>query len=222
MKFYRYAGGTMKRTAYILIGAWCLLLPLMFIGCGGSGSGSPGSKGTEDTGVIVDAFIVPVYLGGNTNSVDVFQDLCDPGPPPEFEPFTTHSALVTFTARLININPTIQPGNLYIEKYTIRYFRNNDSIGAPPIETYEGFKTITITPPLEGEGVTEFTDTLTFVDLVRKDQYAEDILTGQYTSSLAYINNYTAFYTFQGKNEYGEKFKFEAQVEFEIGSFLNC
>ena len=212
----------MKRTAYIIIGVWCLLLPLMFMGCG-SGSGSPGSKGTEDTGVIVDAIIVPVYLGANTNSVDVIQSVCDPGPPPEFEPFTTHSAAVTFTARLINPDPTIQPGTLYVEKYTIKYFRNNDSIGAPPIETYEGFETITITPPLEGEGaITEVTTTLVFVDLVRKDQYAEDILSGQYDSSLALINNYTAFYTFQGKNEYGEKFKFEAQVGFEIGSFLNC
>ena len=212
----------MKRTAYIIIGVWCLLLPLMFMGCGGSGSGSPGSKGTEDTGVIVDAIIVPVYLGGNTNSVDVIQDVCDPGPPPEFEVFTTHSADVTFTARLINPTPTIQPGNLYIEKYTIKYFRNNDSIGAPPIETDTRFKTIVIAPPLEGTGITEVTDTLFFVDLVRKDKYAEDMLSGQYSSSLAFINNYTAIYTFQGKNEYGEKFKIEAQVDFEIGWFDNC
>jgi len=208
----------MKRTAYILIGAWCLLLPLMFMGCGGSGSGSPGSKGTEDTGVIVDAIIIPTYLGGNTNSVDAFRGICDEDP----EPFTTHSALVEFTARLINPAPTIQPGNLYIEKYTIRYYRNSDSIGAPPIETDTRFKTIVITPPLEGTGTTAVSDTIFFVDLVRKDQYAEDMLSGQYDSSMAYINNYTAIITFQGKNEYGEDFKIEAQTDFEIGNFDNC
>ena len=210
----------MKRTAYILLGAWCLLLPLIFMGCG-DGSGSPGSRGSEDTGVIVDAIIVPTYLGANTNSVDAFQDICDPGPPPEAEVFTTHSATVTFTARLINTDPTIQPGTLYVEEYTIRYFRNNDSIGAPPIETDKRFKTIVITPP-DGEGVTEVTDTLFFVDLVRKDKYAENMLSGQYSSSLAFINNYTAIYTFKGKNEYGEDFKLEAQVDFEIGWFDNC
>lgn len=205
-----------------MIGVLCLLLPLIFLGCGGGGSGSPGSKGTEDTGVIVDAIVVPTYLGGNTSSVDAFQSVCDPGPPPEFEPFTSHSAAVTFNARLINPEPTIQPGTLYVEKYTIRYFRNNDSIGAPPIETDTRFASIVITPPLEGTGTSSVTVTLSFLDLVRKDQYALNMESGQYTSSLAFINNYTAFYTFQGKNEYGEDFKIEAQVEFEIGNFLNC
>ncbi len=191
-------------------------------GCGGGdGPGSPGSEGTEDTGVILNAYVTPVYLGENTPDVDAFQDICDPGPPPEYESFTDHYATVTISARLINPNATFQAGNLYVEKYTIEYRRSTDSIGSPPIETYVGYSTILIPAPT-GTGVTTVEAPVMFVDLIRKDKYKADVTSGQYTSGLSYINNYTAIYTFEGKNDFGDKFKFKTQVDFSIGWYLNC
>ena len=197
-----------------------LFVASLLIGCGG-GSGSPGSHGTEDTGVKIDATIIPVYLAANTYSVDVQQDICDVGPPPVFETFTDHGATVTFAATLINPNSTFQLGKLYVEKYTVEYRRSTDSIGSPPIQTDTRFRTIVITPPT-GAGTTEVTDTLIFVDLLRKDQYRTDVLSGQFSSGLSLINNYTAIYTFEGKNEFGTGFSFKAQTDFQIGNFDYC
>ena len=213
-------GGKMKRRYLIFIMYWLLLTGILY-GCGGAGPGSPGSSGIEDTGVQLDAIITPTYNGANTYSVDAFQDVCDVGPPPTYEVFTDHSATVTITARLINPTATFTPGILYIEKYTVQYRRLNDSIGTPPIETFIGPQSITITPP-SGAGTTTTTTSVVLVDLLRKDQYATDVTSGQYSSGLAYLNNYVAIYTFEGQNEYGKHFSFKAQVQFQIADFDNC
>jgi hypothetical protein len=209
----------MKRRYLIFIMYWLLLTGILY-GCG-AGPGSPGSSGIEDTGVQLDAIITPIYNGANTYSVDAFQDVCDLGPPPTYETFTDHGATVTITARLINPTATFTPGILYIEKYTVQYRRSNDSIGAPPIETFTGYQSIVITPP-SGTGTTTTTTTVLLVDLNRKEQYNEDVTSGQYSSGLSYINNYTAIYTFEGQNEFGKHFSFKVQVPFQIGWFDYC
>jgi hypothetical protein len=211
----------MKKRSLLRFLLYISILSVVLYGCGG-GAGAPGSQGTEDTGVIVDATVTGLYLTELTNSIDVFQDVCSAGPPPEYEEFTDHQAEVTFTASLINPNPTIKPGTLYIDKYTVEYKRSTDSLGAPPIEIDTRFDTIVIVPPLSGTGVTSTTTTVTLIDLVRKEKYGDDVLSGRYDYHSAYINNYTAIYTFYGKNEYGEKFTAKAQLNFQIGWFDNC
>jgi len=210
----------MRKNTFLLFTVSCLLSTVFLWGCGG-GSGSPGSNGTEDTGVEVDATITPVYLGGNTYSVDTFQVICDEGPPPVAEDFTDHNATLTMTARLINPNTSFQAGTLYVEKYTVQFRRSSDSIGAPPIQSDTRYNTIVIPAPT-GTGVTSVEATVILVDLIRKDQYTADVTSGQYNSGSAYLNNYTAIYTFEGKNEYGEKFSFKAQTDFQIGNFDYC
>lgn len=210
----------MKRSRFLLVTIYSLLVAVFLWGCGG-GPGSPGSANTEDTGVTLEASIVPTYSGSNSYSVDVVQQICSAGPPPVPEKFTDHGATVTITARLLNPNAQLPPGILYIEKYTVEYKRSSDSIGAPPIETDTRFNSIAIAPPT-GTGTTVVTATLIFVDLKRKDKYLSDMTSGQSTSGLDYINNYTAIYTFEGKNAYGKAFSFKAQTDFHIGSFDYC
>jgi len=210
----------MKRSYFLLFTFYCLLFFTFLWGCGDSGPGSPGSQGTEDTGVILDATIVPLYLGTDTNDVDAFRDDCDANP----EPYTQHDATLTITARLLNPNATFQAGTLYIEKYTVEYRRSTDSIGTPPIEQFTEFKTITIPAPV-GAGSTSVTDTLFFMDLPRKERYKDDMLSGLFSSSMNnpfFLNNYTAIYKFEGQNEFGTKFSFTVQVGFVIGNFDNC
>jgi len=212
----------MKRNYFLLFAGYCLLLVIIISGCGGGGPGSPGSSGSENTGIMLDVSSVQgSYLGKSTYSVDAFQDVCDPGPPTVYEDFTDHNVTVTFTARLINPNSTFQAGKLYIKKYTVEFRRKPDSIGAPPIEFYPGFPTIEIPAPIGASEVVVTTD-IRFVDLIRKDQYAFDMSSGMYSSGSAYLNNYTAIFTFEGQNEFGENFKVKAQMEFQIGNFNNC
>ena len=210
----------MKKNKFLVFAVYCLLSAVFLCGCGG-GAGSPGSEGTEDTGVEVDATITPVYLGANTYSVDAFQVVCDEGPPPVVEDFTDHNATLSMTARLINPSTTFQAGTLYVEKYKVEFRRSSDSIGAPPIQSDTRYKTIVIAAPT-GTGVTTVEDTVILVDLIRKDQYKADVTSGQYNSTSASLNNYTAIYTFEGKNEYGKDFTFKAQTDFQIGSFNYC
>ena len=206
----------MKRTFFAIIALLGFGL-IALAGCG-SGPGSPGSSGSEDTGVMLDASIVPLYNGTNTPSVDAFQDICKSGDP---EIFTDHQATVTINSRLLNPTTKFTPGTLYVQKYTIQYRRQNDSIGAPPIQSDTRYNTIIITPPA-GTATNTVTATLEFLDLTRKFQYHTDVTSGQYTSHGAFLNNYTAIYTFEGQNQFGTYFSFMAQADFQIGNFNNC
>jgi hypothetical protein len=67
---------------------------------------------------------------------------------------------------------------------------------------------------------TETKATVTLVDLIRKAQYLQDILSGRYTTNI--LNNYTAVYTFYGQNEFGKSVTFIVQTDFQIGSFDYC
>ena len=55
-----------------------------------------------------------------------------------------------------------------------------------------------------------------------RQNIASDMLSGIYSSSTCFLNNYTAVYKFEGKNDFGEKFSFEVQADFQIGNFNNC
>jgi hypothetical protein len=217
-------GGKMKIRSLLVIGCYLSFAVFLLCGCG-SGPGSPGSNGSENTGVVLDATITPVYNNNNTVDVDAAQDLCDVGPPPKYEVFTDHDATVTINAKLLNPNTQFTPGNIYIEKYTVEFRRSTDSIGAPPIETVvdgTAGMPIVIVPPT-GTGISTVITTVSFVDLIRKIKYWNDLHSGMYTSSSGSgLNNYTAIYTFKGKNEFGDSFTFTAQTGFEIGDFDNC
>ncbi len=211
----------MKRSYFLLFTVCSLLFSVLLWGCGGAGPGSPGTSGSEDTGVILEATVVPTYKGTDTYSVDAFQQICSEGPPAVYEGIADHSARVTISSRLLNPTSTFQPGTLYIEKYTVEFRRSTDSIGAPPIESDTRYKSIIITPPT-GTGTNTVTDTVILVDLIRKDKYATDMLSGMYTSGSGYLNNYTAIFTFYGQNQFGDSFSFKAQTDFQIGNFDNC
>lgn len=198
-----------------------LLILGLLTSCGG-GPGAPGSCDTEKTGVILDITISPYYQNVNnlTSSVDIVQSTCTFGETEYPEYFADHSSIIDINARLINPNPPIQPGTLYIEKYTIKFIRSNDSIGAPPIESDTRYQTIVVYPPSSGTGSTNTKTIGVLVDLIRKEKYLKDILSGQYNSNLPH--NFTAVYTFEGKNQYGKSFCAVATTSFQIGSYDYC
>ncbi len=213
----------MKKRSFFLLFFIFGISAIFFYGCGGGGPGSPGSDGSEKTGVVLDATITPTYNGEDTYSVDAFRDDCDPEPDvvdPEY--FADHGAVLAVNARLLNPGTTFQPGTLYIEKYTIKYYRSSDSIGAPPIETDVRYISLPITPPPPGSsGFTSVSTTVVFLDLIRKAEYNSDMSSGG-SSSTYYLNNYTAVYKFEGKNDFDEKFSFEVQADFQIANFNYC
>lgn len=213
----------MEKNLRVMISLAALGLTLLW-GCGGGGSGpgSPGSTGSDDTGIEVTATVTGSYLDQDTFSVDVVRTTdCDGDPTTnDPEPFTTHGTTFTINARLLNQNST-NARPLVIESYTVEYRRAQDSIGSPPIETATYFDTISIPVPT-GANVSSVETSGILVDLVRKDAYLTNVLSGQFTSSAALINNYTAIFKFSGQNDLGETFTFQASMPFEIGNFDYC
>ena len=211
----------MKQRYYSLF--FIFLFFLSQVSCGKQ-PGQPGSTG--DTGLILTATLTPFYNAVDTDSVDVQQDVCSPGPPPVLEIFTDHQAIATFNATLERPDLTVLPGTLYIQQYTIDYYRSSDSVGAPPITSDSLYTTIVIPSPAIGSTTpTTVTATLLLVDLTRKAQYLSDMQSGQYTAALGnsdLINNYTAVYTFYGVNDFGDSFSIQATTNFQIGLFDYC
>jgi len=213
----------MKKIFLIVLILGAGIIPLW--GCGGTGPGAPGSSTCEDFGLICSVTITPTYLGTDTTNVDAAQDVCTAGPPPTYEKFTDHGAAVAVSLQLLNPNATITPPNLFIESYTIEYVRSNDSIGAPPIESYTGYVSFSVNPPIPpSTSISTVTQSLIFLDIPRKEKYWQDVTSGAYgstTGSPSFINNYTAIYTIQGQIE-GQNVTITGTTFFSIGDYDNC
>jgi hypothetical protein len=212
---------------FSVFGMMGLLCSALLCGCGGNGPGSPGSQGNEGTGMNISvadiSFVKNTTADTASPNVDAFQEICDPGPPPKFEPFRDHGAVVTFTASLLNPRTTFPVGDLFIGKYTVDFRAKNDSIGAPPIEQFVGFSGVTIPAPA-GTAISSVDASFMLVDLTRKATYATDVTTNPptYTFKSSFINNYTATYTFEGQNANGVHFTLVGQTDFAIGDYNNC
>lgn len=218
--------------------AFILFLISSLWGCGGGGAGAPGSSGSDEIGVLLESYVRPYYIVGDwtitetssnitlegnlTNAVDVTQIDCDPDPNiVEPEPMAEHSGILVVNARLLNPSSPFKPGNLFITEYKVDYFRSTDSLGAPPIESDRRFVTFIIGTPT-GSGNWYSAASVVLVDLVRKNKYVENLNSGMYTSHPGLLNNYTAEYTFYGKDSNNKSFSFKARVDFSIGSYNYC
>jgi hypothetical protein len=222
-------GGEMKKMnkSILLLCLYGLSALIILFGCGGS-VGAPGSSDSAaETGVIIAAGVLPYYTdsGAVMTQVDVVsEDVCDAGPPAVYEFYSDHMANVSITANLFNPNIGFDPLPLYIERYTIDFYRNSDSTGAPPIESVDSGTFIQIVPPTRAvPAATTTTAYIYFVDMGRKAKYKSDIDSGRYTSWGNYYNNYTASVTFYGKNANGKAFTVgPTNVSFNMGHYLIC
>lgn len=180
-----------------------LLTFFLLSGCDGNGD-SPGVK--------MSATITPTYNGANSPSIDATRNICTQGSTTQLEYFSDHTATALISASLINPSDVIKQMTVYIDSYTITYSSHADSPGAPAIQADTRVKGISFI--VSGEGTASIETTLSFVDLIRKNQY--------YTTVGGALNNYSATYTFQGHSENGVHFTFNAQADFQIGNFNYC
>lgn len=213
----------MKKRYFLLFTVYCLLLTLW--GCG-TGPGAPGSTGCEDFGLICEvASITPTYLGADTSDVDAYDGTCGTTTPYTPEPWGDHTATIVINVSLMNPTASVTPPPLFIENYSIQYVALNDSIGAPPIQSYSNSLTLEITPPPTGTPVSTVTQTgLIFVDIPRKNQYWNDMQSGVFSSAMNnpnYINNYSAIYTIQGQIQ-GTTVTMIGTAGFSIGNYNYC
>lgn len=173
-------------------------------GCGGGGGGSS----------ISDKVWYNVSLSikmDSTNArscranVDAFANVCDDG---AF--LIEHLSPVTIT--LTRMDSKVDPGPLYLEKYTITYLPHNP--GSPIIPALTVYHTQQL-----NEGVNPLF--VTVMDVQRKEAFANQFLTGQQSMSALPVG-YTLAYVFYGRNSYGQEWKHEAHAPIFVGQYNEC
>jgi hypothetical protein len=210
-------GGPMK-VRFISIGIISLFLALSLNSCGGSGPGSPSSEGSEDTGVNLTITAVnhsDAGFGdqGDGWDVDIIQDLCDPGPPPDFEPFGNDFAAFTF--RGTPLDPDVPVGDLHIRTYRVEYFPQDP--GAPSMERLNGFNSFTIQPT--GDDI--ISGNFLILDVGRKTKVAQDILSGEFSPQRIPVI-YDMQVTLEGVDDFDNAFKLLFQRTIDLANFDNC
>lgn len=211
-----------------------LMLFCVLNGCGGgtlTGSEMTGSYCANVKGLSICTVSVQPYYGGTgedlnfTTNVDVLPIVdCDPDPNiVKPEPFSDHSALVTFDIRALNPYADIPPNTgIIIERYVIDYRIANDSVGGPPIERFEGWMSLVLPAPLSAATPVSISRGITFVDLPRKYRYYDDLASGRYSSRGGLINNYVATVTFYGRTDTGDRFSIVGNASFSMGAYNYC
>jgi len=210
----------------------CLILsPVLLISCNQVGSNACG--GADNTGVCLGAdSIAPTYNDGNTLNVDIYRDICEPGPPPVDEIFTDHNATVTFSASLIGNAPT-NVTRIRLTRYTISYTLNpgsdNPALGPaiPPFQASNFGTGETIDISVGGTTTID----LSLFDLQQKRDFVctVDAPSDQCTqvfngigASFIDFPSYTAHYTFFGEDDYGNEVFATGATEIKIGHYDYC
>ncbi|GMQ89959.1 MAG: hypothetical protein BMS9Abin10_0298 [Gammaproteobacteria bacterium] len=192
--------------ALVVIGAGLLLSSCDSAGGGGAGGG------VDNNGVFLfTSSIEPEDITGSTKDVDLVQGICDPGPPPEVEPFSDHDALVSFGTFTIDNVPT-NATLIFITNYTIVYTINPNSFPGPVPPSLEVGSGVNIVVPVNGS-----VDAT--VSIFNVQQKVDFVAAGWVPFSEP---SYTATYTFRGEDEFGRSVSTSASTELLLTDFNNC
>jgi len=183
---------------------YAVLLSMALWGCGGGGS----SDSVSDKVWYVVGVSIPM---SNTTprscklDVDTFADTCADG---EF--LLDHTTPATFT--LTRVDTNTDPGTLALENYTIQYVPMNPN--SPVIPSLTVYHTQQLK---EGDN----TVTLEVMDVERKTTFAALFNSGQQSMTILPVG-YTAAYTFNGHNSYGQSWTYHAQAPIFVGEYNEC
>jgi len=189
----------MKRSHFLMFNIYCLLFTLLLWGCG-DGPGSPGGKGSEDTGIETRVVSIthsdPVGDQGDLWDVDFIQDICPDG---KAEKFGNDIANITFHGDQLNPNA---PSNnvLYITNYRVTFLKEDPSSPTIEQDEYGNQAGITIKPNVD-TGPFSFL----ILDSGKKRAIAEDILSGIYIPK-SYPLLYNMKIEIWGQDKYGKDF----------------
>jgi hypothetical protein len=207
-------GGAMKRIHIVVFMSTCIIFSFLLLGCGGSGTGSPGSCNTEDTGV--DARIAGVshtHPPGDTGElwlIDLVMSDCDGEP----ESWGDDYANVTFVG--VPLYDPLLDNILYITNYRVTF--DPLSPEYPPIDeiragTQGAFRII----PNAASNAYPF---LIF-DFGRKFEIQDVISRGVYPPNFPLLYNMTI--EMWGQDNYGQDFCISPIIRvIEVADYDNC
>ncbi len=193
--------------AFILIAGFFIL-----VGCGGSGTGgSPGSSGSENTGIIIQH----VDIIGNDETpedIDVNNHLCPDG---ELEPINAlHREDATLLIEAALVNPAFDTFPASVEQCNITYLRSDDDPAAPIIEAWTVFPNCII-----DDGSNDCIVNL--IDIQRKVDFWDDLISGKFVPK-NYATRYIAQYDCTYMNNFREEGSFSVEYEIFLADFETC
>lgn len=204
-------------------GRLLLIIPVISIlfilnGCGGSGPGSPGSEGFENIGAKIDitnaSHTDPAGDQGDMWQIDLTADICDPGPPPEYELWGDDYAVLDFEATSYNLS--YPAGMLYIQRYKVEYTPQYFEFGLPAARQYDLTSSLAIKPDTR-----VVTGTLLVLKAGDKTEIADLLYQGIFIPP-TFPMLYDMKITFYGQDEFGNNFSFTWHRTVSIGYYYKC
>ena len=185
----------MKRIHIVVFIATCLIFSFFLFGCGGSGPGTPGSCGQEDTGVYIRVpnmvHSSPAVTEQELWLIDLYQDMCDE----DVEPWGDDYANILFESFPI-YDPDIE-NMLFITNYRVTFQPLSPEY--PPIdELRAGIQGLSFRP----EQATAYL--FLIFDFGRKLALQELISRGVYAPTFPFLYNMTI--EIWGQDMYGQDF----------------
>lgn len=198
----------MKKSYFLLITLCPLLFAVFLWGCG-EGTGSPGSSGSEDTGIQITA----VSITSESSDIDANSclDCCDGEPEPGL---TKEDATITIESAKLNPDSTVDPYPASVEQCTITYLKAIEDPSAPTIESMTIYPNC---PVYEGSN----TCNVALIDINRKTAYW-DALQGGMNIPAEYPTHYIAQYKCKYVNTFGDGGSFEVEYDFWLADFDLC
>jgi hypothetical protein len=206
----------MKRL-YLMSNIFCLIIFFIFSGCG-DGPGSPGSKGSEETGI--EPMILSITHSsppgdqGDLWDIDLIPTLCITG---EIEEWGNDSANITFYGD--PLNPNVSSENiLYVTNYRVTFLKKDPSF--PTIEQINSGNQagIYIMP---GQDIGPFA--FMIFDMNRKEKIVQDLLSGIYDIDVNITLIYDMKIEMWGQDKYGNDFEVGEIIRtISIADYDNC
>ena len=211
------------KTKYVYAGL-LLLLTLPLFSCGGGDIGTPGSKGSVDTGIVIQS----VSIKGVPTATDLTPDIdanvhvCSVDPTTGIATYESGlfrvTADLTITATKLNqsgIGESPFPASL--EECTITYLRANEDPSAPLIPSLTVYPNCVLS---DSAGGNPNVCNVPLIDIQRKKDFWTALVGGINMPS-EYPTHYVAKYVCGYRNGYGRG-TFPVEYDFWIADFETC
>jgi hypothetical protein len=183
-----------------------LLVPMLLAGCGG-GSGAPGSSGSADTGILIQAASVTV----DTPDIDAAIHLCSSGEP---EPgLFREDATLNVTTAALNPDTASDPFPGSVQQCTVTYLKANEDPAAPIIEAFTQYPDCQLI-------VGDNSCAVTLIDIQRKVDFWNAIIGG--TNTPARPVRYIAVFNCSYMNGFGKSGSFQTELDIWLDDFEMC
>ncbi len=198
----------MKRRSLSFVICHLSFVILFLWGCG-EGPGSPGSSGSEDTGINIKS----VSITRETPDIDVYScpDCCAGGSEPGL---TREDATISIESEKLNPNSTVDPYPASVEECTITYKKAIEDPSSPIIESLTIYPNC---PIIEGSN----SCSVTLIDITRKIAYWV-AFQGDINIPAEYPTHYIAQYKCKYVNRFGDDGSFQVEYDFWLADFDMC